>query len=119
LCGMLFMSTIRDDFATVPYKGRGQAMTGLVGGRLDFMCVQTTNTTPQIKAGTIKAYGVTSKMRVPSLPDVPTLEEAGLKGFALVVWNGLFAPRGTPKAARVRLIGALQTAVTDTAFKTR
>src|SRR5439155_1763537 len=99
LCGLLFMSTIQADFTTVPYKGTGPAMTDLVGGRVDFMCDQTTNTTPQIKAGTIKVYGVTSKMRVPSLPDVPTLEEEGLKGFALVVWNGLLAPRGTPKAA--------------------
>ncbi len=93
LCGLLFMSTIQADFTTVPYKGTGPAMTDLVGGRVDFMCDQTTNTTPQIKAGTIKVYGVTSKMRVPSLPDVPTLEEEGLKGFALVVWNGLFAPK--------------------------
>ncbi len=119
LCGLLFMSTIQADFTTVPYKGTGPAMTDLVAGRVDFMCDQTTNTTPQIKAGTIKVYGVTSNRRVPSLPDVPTLDEQGLKGFALVVWNGLFAPRGTPKPALDRLIGALQTAVTDTAFKTR
>src|SRR6267378_1865065 len=120
LCGLLFMSTIQADFTTVPYKGTGPAMTDLIGGRVDFMCDQTTNTTPQIKAGTIKVYGVTSSVRVPSLPDVPTLDEQGLKGFALVVWNGLFAPRrGTPKPALDRLIGALQAAVTDTAFRTR
>ncbi len=119
LCGLLFMSTIEADFTTVPYKGTGPAMTDLVGGRVDFMCDQTTNTTPQIKAGTIKVYGVTSNVRVPSLPDVPTLDEQGLKGFALVVWNGLFAPRGTPKPALDRLVGALQTAVRDPAFKTR
>src|SRR6266446_2117631 len=119
LCGLLFMGTIQADFTTVPYKGTGPAMTDLVAGRVDFMCDQTTNTTPQIKAGTIKVYGVTSNRRVPSLPDVPTLDEQGLKGFALVVWNGLFAPRGTPKPALDKLIGALQAAVTDTAFRTR
>jgi tripartite-type tricarboxylate transporter receptor subunit TctC len=119
LCGVLFMSTIQADFTTVPYKGTGPAMTDLVGGRVDLMCDQTTNTTPQIKAGTIKVYGVTSNVRVPSLPDVPTLDEQGLKGFALVVWNGLFAPKGTPKPAPDRLVGALQTAVMDPAFKTR
>ena len=119
LCGLLFMSTIQADFTTVPYRGTGPAMTDLVAGRVDFMCDPTTNTTPQIKAGTIKVYGVTSNVRVPSLPDVPTLDEQGLKGFALVVWNGLFAPRGTPKPALDRLVGALQTAVTDPAFKTR
>src|SRR5882672_4621651 len=63
LCGLLFMSTIQADFTTVPYKGTGPAMTDLVGGRVDFMCDQTTNTTPQIKAGTIKAYAVTSNLR--------------------------------------------------------
>jgi len=119
LCGLLLMSTIQADFTTVPYKGTGPAMIDLVGGRVDFMCDQTTNTTPQIKAGTIKVYGVTSQVRVPSLPEVPTLDEQGLKGFALVVWNGLFAPRGTPKPALDRLVGALQAAVTDPAFKTR
>src|SRR5467141_1166341 len=118
-CGLRPMSTIQADFTTVPYKGTGPAMTDLVAGRVDFMCDQTTNTTPQIKAGTIKVYGVTSNARVPSLPDVPTLDEQGLKGFALVVWNGLFAPRGTPKPALDRLIGALQAAVTDTAFRAR
>src|ERR1043166_2314848 len=72
-------------------------MNDRVGGQVDFMCDQTTNTVPQIKAGNIKVYGVTTPARLASLPDVPTLEEQGLKGFKLVVWNGLFAPRGTPR----------------------
>src|SRR4051795_7505217 len=97
LCGLLFMSAVQADFTMVPYKGTGPAMNDLIGGQVDFMCDQTTNTVPQIKTGNIKVYGVTSAARVLSLPDVPTLAEQGLKGFELVVWNGLFAPRGTPQ----------------------
>src|SRR5207248_3133459 len=119
LCGLLFMTTIATDFTQVPYKGTGPAMNDLVGGQVDFMCDQTTNTVPQIKAGNIKVYGVTTAARLPSLPDVPTLAEQGLRGFDLVVWNGLFAPRGIPKAALDKLNGALQAAVQDPAFKAR
>ena len=119
LCGLLFMNTIGTDFTQVPYKGTGPAMNDLVGGQVEFMCDQTTNTVPQIKAGNIKVYGVTTAARLPSLPDVPTLAEQGLRGFDLVVWNGLFAPRGTPKAALDKLNGALQAAVQDPAFKAR
>ena len=97
LCGTLFMSAIQTAVTTVPYKGTGPAMNDLLGGQVDFMCDQTTNTTGQIKGGKIKVYGVTSKTRVPSLPDVPTLNEAGLPNFEVSVWHGLYAPKGTPK----------------------
>src|SRR6266852_44360 len=97
LCGMLFMSAIQTDFLTVPYKGTGPAMNDLVGGQVDFMCDQTTSTSSQIKSGKIKAYAVTSKTRVPSLPNLPTLDEEGLKGFEVGIWHGLYAPKGTPK----------------------
>jgi len=119
LCGLLFMSTIQAEFTTVPYKGTGPAMNDLVGGQVDFMCDQTTNTVPQIKSGNVKAYGVTTTTRLRSLPGVPTLDEQGLKGFELVVWNGLYAPKGTPKAALDKLVAALQVAVQDAAFRTR
>jgi len=119
LCGLLFMSAIQTDFTTIPYKGTAPAMTDLMGGQIDFMCDQTTNTTQQIKAGTVKAYGVTSKTRVASLPDVPTLDEQGLKGFEVVVWHGLYAPKGTPKPVLDKLNAALQAAVKDPTFKTR
>src|SRR6266540_7014685 len=85
LCGMLFMTAIDTDLTTVPYKGTGPAMNDLLGGKVDFMCDQTTNTTSQIKAGKIKAYGVTTLKRVPSLPEIPTMDEAGLKGFEVSV----------------------------------
>ena len=119
LCGLLFMTTIDTQFTQVPYKGTAPAMNDLVGGQVDFMCDQTTNTVPQVKAGNIKVYGVTTPARLASLPDVPTLDEQGLKGFNLVVWNGLFAPRGTPQAALGKLGVALQAAVQDPAFKAR
>jgi len=119
LCGLLFMNTIDTQFTQVPYKGTGPALNDLVGGQVDFMCDQTTNTVPQIKGGNIKVYAVTTPARLASLPDVPTLDEAGVKGFNLVVWNGLFAPRGTPRAALDKLNRALQSAVQDPAFKAR
>ena len=119
LCGLLFMTTIQADFTIVPYKGTGPAMNDLVGGQVDFMCDQTTNTVPQIKAGTVRVYGVTTAARLHSLPDVPTLDEQGLKGFDLVVWNGLYAPKGTPKPVLDKLVAALQTAVQDPTFRAR
>src|SRR5260221_7850323 len=119
LCGLLFMNTIQTEFLTVPYKGTGPAMNDIVGGQVDFICDQTTNTVPQIKSGNVKVYAVTTPARLPSLPDVPTLDEQGVKGFDLVVWNGLYAPRGTPKPALDKLVGALQAAVQDPAFKSR
>jgi tripartite-type tricarboxylate transporter receptor subunit TctC len=119
LCGLLFMNTIQTEFLTVPYKGTGPAMNDLVGGQVDFICDQTTNTVPQIKSGNVKVYGVTTSARLPSLPDVPTLHEQGLRGFDLVVWNGLYAPKGTPKAALDKLVAALQSAVQNPAFRAR
>jgi tripartite-type tricarboxylate transporter receptor subunit TctC len=119
LCGLLFMTSIDAQFTQVPYKGTGPAMNDLIGGQTDFMCDQTTNTVPQIKSGNVKVYGVTTATRLASLPDVPTLDEQGVKGFDLVVWNGLFAPRGTPKAALDKLLTALQASVQDPAFKAR
>ncbi len=113
LCGMLFMTAVGVDLTTVPYKGTGPAMTDLIGGQVDFMCDQTTNTTPQIKGGKVKAYAVTTKQRVKSLADIPTAEEAGLKGFEVTVWHGMWAPHGTPKAAMDKLVKALQTALQD------
>jgi tripartite-type tricarboxylate transporter receptor subunit TctC len=119
LCGMLFMSAIQTDFLTVPYKGTGPAMNDLLGGQVDFMCDQTTNTTAQIKSGKVKVYGVTTLTRVPSLKDIPTLDEQGLKGFNVSVWHGLYAPKGTPKPVIDKLVGALQEALKDPTVKTR
>lgn len=119
LCGMLFMSAIQTDFLTVPYKGTAPAMNDLLGGQVDFMCDQTTNTTAQIKGGKVKVYGVTSKARVASLPDIPTLDEQGLKGFEVGIWHGLYGPKGMPKPVTDRLVAALQNAVKDAEVKRR
>jgi tripartite-type tricarboxylate transporter receptor subunit TctC len=119
LCGLLFMNKIGMDFNTVPYKGNGPAMTDLIGGQVDLTCDQTTSTTEQIRSGTVKAYGVTSKSRLPSLPDLPTLDEQGLSGFEVVAWFGMWAPKGTPKAALDTLNHALQTAIADKTFDSR
>ena len=113
LCGMLFMSAIETDVLTVPYKGTAPAMTDLLGGQVDFMCDQTTNTTSQIKGGKVKVYGVTSKTRVASLPDVPTMEEGGFKGFEVGIWHGMWAPKGTPKPIIDKLNAALNDALNN------
>jgi len=119
LCGMLFMSAIQTDLLTVPYKGTGPAMNDLIGGQVDLLCDQTTNTTGHIKGGKVKAYAVTTKQRVASLPDLPTLDEQGLKGFEVSIWHGLYAPKGTPKAAMDKLVAALQSGVKDEEVKKR
>ena len=119
LCGMLFMRAIETELLTVPYKGTGPAMTDLLGGQVDFMCDQSTNTTAQIKGGKIKVYGVTSMNRVASLPDLPTLDESGLKGFTVGVWHGVWAPKGTPKAVIEKLTSALQDAVKNDEVRKR
>jgi len=119
LCGMLFMSAIQTELTTVPYNGTGPAMNDLLGGQVDMMCDQTTNTTSQIKAEKIKVYGVTTKKRVASLPNVPTMDEAGLKGFEVSVWHGLYAPKGTPKRVIDKLAKALQAALKDDNVKQR
>jgi tripartite-type tricarboxylate transporter receptor subunit TctC len=113
LCGMLFMSAIQTDFLTVPYKGTAPAMNDLLGGQVDFMCDQTTSTTSQIKSGKVKVYGITSAQRVSSLPDVPTLQEQGLKGADVGIWHGLYAPKGTPKPVIDKLVASLQAALKE------
>jgi tripartite-type tricarboxylate transporter receptor subunit TctC len=119
LCGMLFMSAIQTEVTTVPYSGTAPAMNDLLGGQVDFMCDQTTNTTSQIKAEKIKVYGVTTRKRVPSLPKVPTMDEAGLKGFEVSIWHALYAPKGTPKTVIDTLTKALQAALKDPTIKQR
>jgi tripartite-type tricarboxylate transporter receptor subunit TctC len=113
LCGMLFMSAIDTPLVTVPYKGTGPAMTDLLGGQVDIMCDQTTNTTKQIQGGTVKAYAVTTPERLGILPDLPTTTEAGLQGMEFGIWHGLYAPKGTPAEVVDRLSKSLQVALKD------
>jgi len=125
LCGLLFMSAIETDFTTVPFKGTADVINALLAKQVDFSCDQTTNTTGQIqankadKAKGVKVYGVTSAKRVPTLADVPTLQESGIKGFEVGVWHGVYAPKGTPKAAIDKLVAAMQAASKDPDFAKR
>jgi tripartite-type tricarboxylate transporter receptor subunit TctC len=113
LCGMLFMQAVEAPIVTVPYKGTGPAMTELLGGQIDIMCDQTTNTVEQIKGGTIKGFAVTTPARLDVLPDLPTVAEAGMPGVEVSVWHGIYAPKGTPAEATERLTAALQIALAD------
>jgi tripartite-type tricarboxylate transporter receptor subunit TctC len=113
LCGLLFQSAIDTKVTEVPYEGTGPAMEDLVGKQVDFMCDQTTNTTGQIKAGAVKAYGITSPERNDALPDVPTTTEGGLPEVQVRVWHGLYVPKGTPDEVVQALTAALQGALTD------
>jgi tripartite-type tricarboxylate transporter receptor subunit TctC len=111
LCGLLFMNTVGVQVVEVPYQGTGPAMTDLVGGQVDFMCDQTTNTTGQIQGGEVKAYAVTSDERLGNLPDLPTTAEAGFPDINVGVWHGLYAPAGTPPEVIATIQEALQAAL--------
>jgi len=118
LCGLLFQQSIKVNLTTVPYQGTAPAMTNLIGGQVDVMCDQTTNTTAQIEGGKIKAYAVTTPKRLttPALAKLPTLDESGLKGFNVSIWHALYAPKGTPKAVLDKVNAALKTALKDPNF---
>ena len=118
LCGLLFQSTLKIEMQTVPYKGTGPAMTDLLGGQVDLMCDQTTNTTSQIEGGKVKAFAVTTAKRLstPALKNLPTLDESGLKGFNVSIWHGMYAPKGTPKAVTDKINAALRVALKDAEF---
>jgi len=113
LCGMMFQRAIGVQFTEVPFQGTAPAMNALLGGQVDIMCDQTTQTVPQIKAGNVKLYGVTTRKRVKVLPDTPTLAEQGLKDFEVVVWHGIYAPKGTPKPIIDKMNAAVRAALKD------
>lgn len=113
LCGMLFMQAVDTQITVAAFRGTGPAMNDLLGGQIDFMCDQTTTTVSQIKAGRVKVYGATTASRIPALPDVPTLAEAGLPGFEISVWHGLYAPANTSPAIIAQLSNALKKALAE------
>jgi tripartite-type tricarboxylate transporter receptor subunit TctC len=113
LCGMLLQNALKVQMTTVPYKGTGPAMTDLLGGQVEVMCDQVTNTVGHIRSGRIKSYAVTTRNRLSVLPDLPTLDESGLKDFEVTIWHGLFAPKGTPRDVVDKLATALQAALKD------
>jgi tripartite-type tricarboxylate transporter receptor subunit TctC len=113
LCGMLLMSQTQVQVTAVPYRGTAPVMNDLIGKQIDTSCDQATNTTGPILDKRVKAYAVTTKSRLGSLPDLPTANEAGLKDFELAVWHGVFAPKGTPPAIVQKLSAALKGALKD------
>lgn len=121
LCGLMWQSAInaKEAMTTIPFGGTGPAMNALVGGQVDLMCDQTTNTTGQIEAGRVKAFAVTTAKPLSKhklLKDYPSLQEMGLKGFDLTIWHGLYAPKGTPAAVQTQLNNALKIALKDPEF---
>lgn len=113
LCGLLFEEATDLDVTEVSYSGTAPALTDVLGGHVDFMCDQTTNTTKDIQAGKVKAYAVTTPDRVASLPDLETTEEAGFPDIAVSVWHGLYVPAGTPAEIVTKLSDALKVALKD------
>ncbi|WP_420849337.1 tripartite tricarboxylate transporter substrate binding protein BugD [Ramlibacter henchirensis] len=119
LCGLLFMSAMGVELTTVPFSGTGPAMNALLGSQVDLLCDQTTQTVPLIKDQRVKVYGVTVPKRLDVLPNVPTLDEQGLKGFEVKVWHGMYAPKGTPQPVIEKLNAALRVAMQDPEVKKR
>ena len=118
LCGLLFQSALQVDMTAVPYKGTAPALADLIGGQIDLLCDQTTNTTAQIEGKKVKAFAVTTPKRLttPALKDLPTLEESGLKNFQVTIFHGLYAPKGTPADVQKKLNDALKAALKDADF---
>ncbi|MFY8041739.1 MAG: tripartite tricarboxylate transporter substrate-binding protein [Rhodoferax sp.] len=118
LCGLLFQNAVATDMTTVPYKGTAPAMTDLIGGQIDLMCDQTTNTSQQIEGKKVLAYAVTTAkpLTTPALKSLPTLQDSGLKGFEVTIWHGIYAPKGTPADVLTKLNAALKVALKDPDF---
>jgi tripartite-type tricarboxylate transporter receptor subunit TctC len=118
LCGLLFQNAVATDMTTIPYKGTAPAMTDLMGGQIDLMCDQTTNTTQQIEGKKVIAYAVTTSkpLTTPALKSLPTLQDSGLKGFEVTIWHGIYAPKGTPADVLAKLNAALKVALKDPDF---
>lgn len=116
LCGVMLKQALGVDVTTVPYRGTAPAMNAILGGEVDLLCDQTTSTTPYIKADSVKLFGVTTTNRLKTLPDTPTLAEQGLPGFQMVVWHGIYAPKGTPKEAIDKFGAALKTTLKNPAI---
>ena len=118
LCGLMFQSAIKVDMTTVPYKGTAPALNDLMGGQVDLLCDQSTNTSGQIEGKTVKAYAVTTNKRLttPALKGLPTLQESGLKDFNVTIWHGMYAPKGTPADVTAKINAALKTALKDPEF---
>jgi len=119
LCGLMFMSAVGAKLTPIYYKGGGPALNDIIAGHIDVYCDPATGPTPHIQAGTITGYAITSKKRVPTLPYLPTSAEAGIPGFDVTTWYGIYAPRNTPKPILDSLVVALQKALKDPVLTNR
>ena len=117
--GIYFQKASETKFQFVPYRGTGPAMQDLVGGRIELMFDQASNSIPQVRSGKIRAYAVTAKTRLPAAPEIPTVDEAGLPGLYMAIWYGIWAPRGTPAEVVAKLNAAIVAALADPATRKR
>lgn len=117
LCGLMLMSRLNVPMTTVPYKGAAPAMADLQGGQVDLLCDQITTTLQPIQAGRVKPYGSTTRERLPSLPELPTLSEQGMEGLEVTVWHGVYAPKNLPRPVTEKLVKALQEGLVDPVFR--
>jgi tripartite-type tricarboxylate transporter receptor subunit TctC len=119
ISGVYFQNAIGAKLQFIPYKGSGPAMQDLVGGQIDMMVDQMSNSLPQVRGGKIKVYAITAKARSAAAPEIPTVDEAGLPGFHISIWYGTWVPRGTPREAVARLNGAIASALADPTVRQR
>jgi tripartite-type tricarboxylate transporter receptor subunit TctC len=119
ISGVYFQNVINASLQFIPYKGSGPAMQELIGGQIDMMVDQMSNSLPQVRGGKIKAYAITAKARSAAAPDIPTVDEAGLPGFHISIWYGTWVPRGTPKETIARLNRAMTDALADPTARQR
>jgi tripartite-type tricarboxylate transporter receptor subunit TctC len=117
--GVYFQNLIKTPLNFVPYRGTGPALQDLVAGQIDLIVDQASNSMAQVQAGKIRAYAVTANKRLAVAPDIPTVDEAGLSGFYISIWNGLWVPKGTPKEAIAKLNAAVVEALADPAVRQR
>ena len=117
--GAYLQSITGTRFPFIPYRGTGPAVQDLIAGQLDIMVDQSSNSLPHVRNGKLKAYAVTAKSRLASAPDIPSVDEAGMPGFYISVWHGLWVPKGTPKEAIEKLTAAVQETLADPAVRAR
>jgi tripartite-type tricarboxylate transporter receptor subunit TctC len=117
--GIYFQNLTGTKFQFVPYRGAAPVMQDLLAGQIDITFDQAANSLPQVRAGQIRAYAVTAKTRIASAPDIPTVDEAGLPGFYIAVWHGLWAPKETPKDVVAKLLAATQAALANPTVQKR
>jgi tripartite-type tricarboxylate transporter receptor subunit TctC len=118
LCGLMLGQALGTRFNYVPYRGTGPALNDVVAGQVDMLCDQSTNAVPQVQAGTVKAFAVSSPQPIAQLPNLPTLASE-VAGFDLSVWHGVYGPKGMPREAVEKLHRALQAALADAEIQRR